>query len=286
MAVATVRHGRPPVALIVNDQEWSTRSLESILGPNGYAVLRAYTGAKGLERAFAARPDLIIVGASLPDMDALEWCRRVRADPRVSDSTPLIVTTTTRVGRTERLEALRAGAWDYLGHPLDAEELLLRFDAFVRAKHEADHARTEGLIDAPTGLYSVHGLARRARELASHVYRLGGAFACVVFRTETPADEQDLHDAVSRFAGRLRENGRSSDAIGRIGEAEFAVFAPGTDAAGAAQLVQRLLGSELGLLAGYHAVTDFRASKLEPQDMLHRATEALRQAPSPTPALH
>ena len=43
-----------PLVLIANDQEWSARSLESILGPNGYAVIRAYTGQQALERARAA----------------------------------------------------------------------------------------------------------------------------------------------------------------------------------------------------------------------------------------
>ena len=43
---------RPPLVLIANDQEWSARSLESILAPNGYAVLRAYTGIQAL----GARP--------------------------------------------------------------------------------------------------------------------------------------------------------------------------------------------------------------------------------------
>ena len=46
---------RPPVVLIVDDQEWSTRSLESVLAPDGYAVMRAYTATAGLERARGVR---------------------------------------------------------------------------------------------------------------------------------------------------------------------------------------------------------------------------------------
>ena len=42
---------RPPLVLIVSNQEWSSRSLETILAPNGYAVLRAYTGASAMARA-------------------------------------------------------------------------------------------------------------------------------------------------------------------------------------------------------------------------------------------
>ena len=58
----------PPLVLIANDQEWSARSLESILGPNGYSVIRAYTGQQALDRARTAHPDLIILDAQMPDM--------------------------------------------------------------------------------------------------------------------------------------------------------------------------------------------------------------------------
>src|SRR5579864_9776616 len=60
---------RPPLVLLANDQEWSARSLESILGPNGYAVLRAYTGKQVLDLARSAQPDLVIMDIRLPDMD-------------------------------------------------------------------------------------------------------------------------------------------------------------------------------------------------------------------------
>ena len=270
-------HQRPPLVLIVNDQEWSTRSLESILAPHGYTVLRAYTGTKGLERAVASGPDVIIVGAALPDMQGVELCANLRHQQRISPSTPILVTTTGRPTRAERLEALRAGAWDYLGHPLDAEELLLRFDVFVRAKHDADGARAAGLLDGLTGLYSLHGLSRRARELAAQAYRQSSPLACLVFRADGAERTASLESVVLAFAERLRASGRVSDAIGRIGEAEFAVFAPGADEAGAEALVRRLLGN--GNLAqvsvGFHAVEDYRAANLEPQDMLARASASL-----------
>ena len=270
-------HQRPPLVLIVNDQEWSTRSLESILAPHGYAVLRAYTGSKGLERALASQPDVIIVGAALPDMQGVELCASLRHHQRISPSTPILVTTTGRPTRAERLEALRAGAWDYLGHPLDAEELLLRFDAFVRAKHDADRARAEGLIDGLTGLYSLHGLSRRARELAAQAYRQSSPLACLVFRADDPEHPTSVESVVHAFAERLRASGRMSDAIGRIGEAEFAVFAPGADEAGAEALVRRLLdnGHLAQVSAGFHAVENYRVANLQPQDMLARASAGL-----------
>ncbi len=49
--------GRGPIILIANDQEWSGRSIESILAPEGYEVRRAFTGGQALEVARAIQPD-------------------------------------------------------------------------------------------------------------------------------------------------------------------------------------------------------------------------------------
>jgi PleD family two-component response regulator len=273
---------------MINDQEWSTRSLESILSPQGYAVLRAYTGSVGIERAVAARPDIILIGASLPDMDGVEVCRRLRADHRIPESTPIVLTTTVRTGRQERLAALREGAWDYLGHPLDAEELIYKFDSYVRGKHDADRARAEGLVDALTGLYSTSGLARRAHEIGSQAVREDRPLACLVVSAEANAPDSGdaVQQAVRSLADVFRRTARASDAVGRIGEAEFAIFAPGTDAEGAARLAQRLAAAaqqldgnrRTRLVSGFHAVSNLRKSGLQPDDLLARATAAHKAA--------
>ncbi len=121
----------PPLVLIANDQEWSARSLESILGPSGYSVVRAYTGQQALERARTAQPDLIILDAQMPDIHGFEVCRMLRSDPRFSATTPIVITTSGPSGRTQRLEAYRAGAWEFLGQPLDGEALLLKLTTFL-----------------------------------------------------------------------------------------------------------------------------------------------------------
>src|SRR5437867_2162053 len=171
---------RPPLALIVTDQEWSTRSIESIIAPKGYAVLRAYSGREALDRAEGAQPDVVIVDTHLPDRDGLDVCRELRDRRLVSPNTPILVTSSEHPSRAQRLAALHAGAWDSLGHPIDAEELLLKLGTFVRAKLESDHARQEGLLDPATGLYNVRGLARRAREVGAEAFRRHTALACVV----------------------------------------------------------------------------------------------------------
>src|SRR5215210_7958321 len=174
-----------PLVLIANDQEWSARSLESILGPSGYSVVRAYTGQQALERARTAQPDLIILDAQMPDIHGFEICRMLRTDPRFSATTPIVITTSGPSGRTQRLEAYRAGAWEFLGQPLDGEALLLKLATFLQSKRQVDILREENLLDSGTGLYNMRGLARRAHEIGADAFRRRDALACVVFSPES-----------------------------------------------------------------------------------------------------
>ncbi len=79
----------PPLVLIANDQEWSTRSLESVLGPQGFASVRAYTGRQALELARRVHPDVIILDSGMPDISGIEICQRLREDLEFPRSTPI-----------------------------------------------------------------------------------------------------------------------------------------------------------------------------------------------------
>jgi PleD family two-component response regulator len=169
--------------LIANDQEWTARSLESILEAEGYTVLRAYTGRQAMDRALAERPDLVILDRQLPDLDGPSVCRLLRDEAALGLTLPVVITTAGPAGRTQRLEAYEAGAWEFFGQPLDAEIVSLKLRTFLQAKQHADRFRREALIDDLTGLYSPQGLERRAREVGSVAPRQRQPLACVVFGT-------------------------------------------------------------------------------------------------------
>jgi len=291
-----------PLVLIANDQEWSARSLESILGPSGFAVVRAYTGQQALERARSSQPDLIILDAQMPDMHGFEVCRTLRGDPRFSATTPIVITTSGPSGRTQRLEAYRAGAWEFLGQPLDGEALLLKLNTFLQSKREVDALREENLLDPGTGLYNMRGLSRRAREIGAEAFRRRDPVACVVFAPELDeAEAGEPEDEAGRMSDQLallfRQAGRASDAIGRLGVSEYGVIAPATGPEAAVRLARRLGGAvesspipvrggerTLKLKAGYCAVPDFAESSVDAVELLLRATTALRDLKREGPA--
>ncbi len=287
---------RRPLALIANHEEWSIRSLESILAPHGYAALRAYTGHQALELAREVSPDFVIIDWDFTDIQGVEVCRLLREDPRISPCTPILITTAGRRTREKRLEALSAGAWNFMALPLDADELLLRLDLYMKLKSESDRIRDDSLVDGITGYYNLKGLMRRARELGTDAYRHRRPLACVAVApvhqngeaTSASGANGHLRTTVERLAKFFRSTSRSSDAIGRVRRDEFLLIAPGTDQAGALKLAKRLLAAaesdgddnlpRLKLRAGYDAVHDAREAGSQPAALMAGATTALRQS--------
>ncbi|HET9949669.1 MAG TPA: response regulator [Longimicrobiales bacterium] len=287
-----------PLVLLVDDQEWTSRSIESILRPKGHVVLKAYTGQQALDLVRKVDPDALIVDVHLPDIDGIDLVRQLRASPTIHATTPVLMITGGAVGRAERLEALGAGAWDILTHPVEPSELILRMETFIRAKQDADRLREEGLTDPNTGFYNARGLLKRAREIGADALRFERPLTCIAFGPHsftaglTASDE--LADLLTRgVADALRSVTRVSDTIGRLGPGEFVVVAPGTDESGARRLADRVfeaieaIATHTDLIdpeelrnvrAGFCAIRGDEPAT--PEDLLLKATMALRRAQS------
>ena len=252
-------------------------------------MFRAHTGRLTLAAARSAQPDLIILDQTLPEADPFELCRALRDDPEVGPSTPVLMTTTKAPTPYTHRAALRSGVWEFLLQPMHEEEFLGRVAAHILAAMDQGAADVAGeghaAQDAETGLYSAAGLARRARELALQAFHHHGSLACVVLAPTRDAD-------VLRVARHLKQSGRRSDAIGRLGTGEFAIVAAGTDARGAVLLAERFVremtaapegeaGGPPELRAGFDAVPDMHRAPLQPGKLLERAASALAKARAP-----
>lgn len=118
-----------PSLLLVDDEPQILRALTPALQAAGYAVDVAATGEQALARVAAAPCDVVVLDLGLPDLDGKEVIRRMRA---WSDA-PVIVLSA-RDLESEKIEALDAGADDYVNKPIGIGELLARIRAALRGR--------------------------------------------------------------------------------------------------------------------------------------------------------
>jgi len=229
-----------PVVLLASRDEVFARSLETVLTPAGYSVLRAYTARSARDQTRRTRPDAVVLATDLEDPTGLELCRELRADSAVSASTPIVLTEPGTATRQSRLDALRAGADQLWSQPMDTEEFALRLAVGVRAKRDADAARAGALVDPRSAFWNERGLMRGAEEVLAQMARARAPLTIAVLDPIWPAARADW-DLGDRIAGALRASARHADAVGRLGPARFAVIAPRTSPANAAPLGHRLL---------------------------------------------
>lgn len=274
--------------LVASGDELLSRSLETILAPAGFTVIQAFTGQATVDcaREESPPPDAFIIDLHAPDLDGLTVCRTLRAVPRVTAATPIILFTAAAATRHTRLDALRAGASDLRSGPLDAEEFVLDLQARLAAKFDADQARLEGLTDTTTGVYNVRGLERKAHEVAAGAARHHAVFGCAAFVPEIGVPETGVSELGDRLARAFYSQARASDALARVGPVEFVVLAPETDAAGASRLAERLAravesvvnengGPRIRLRTAFYAIAGPPTTSLDPLMPVARARAAL-----------
>jgi DNA-binding response OmpR family regulator len=127
--------------LIVDDDANLRHALGYALRQEGFEVVTAEDGERGLELFRQTHPDVVVLDVMLPRLDGLEVCRRIR---RESDVPVLMLTA--RDTEMDKVVGLEIGADDYLGKPFSTRELIARVRAMVRRTRRAEPVRTERLV--------------------------------------------------------------------------------------------------------------------------------------------
>jgi two-component system KDP operon response regulator KdpE len=113
--------------LVVDDEPQIRRIMRTTLSGAGYEVDDAKSGEEGLEKLREFRPDLVLLDINMPGMGGLAACREIRADANVA-----IIMLTVRNSEEDKVEALDAGADDFVTKPFSTPELLARIRAALR----------------------------------------------------------------------------------------------------------------------------------------------------------
>jgi len=123
--------------LVVDDEPQITRVLRTALTGSGYEVRTANDGLAGLRSVREWQPDLVVTDISMPNMNGIELCRQLRAESTL----PIIVLSVKGEEKT-KVEALDAGADDYVTKPVGMDELLARVRRnLARAQPTEDPAK-------------------------------------------------------------------------------------------------------------------------------------------------
>ncbi len=113
--------------LVVDDEPQIRRVLRTTLSAQGYTILEAKSGEEALETVRRERVDLVLLDVNLPGISGLETCRELRS----SSDVPIIMLTV-RNAEADKVQALDAGADDYVVKPFGSDELMARIRAALR----------------------------------------------------------------------------------------------------------------------------------------------------------
>ena len=168
------------LVLIVDDEYIGRETLQSVLEGEGYELEMAENGFQAIEKAKQLLPDVILLDVMMPGMTGFEVCQRIRSDPQIAEI-PIIILTALD-DRESLLNALKAGADDFISKPFDRFELRARLLGITRlnryqkllqerAKLREANAQLLNAYEATIDGLS-HALDLRDRETEGHSRRV------------------------------------------------------------------------------------------------------------------
>jgi len=197
--------------VLVADDTESVRALfRKLLAAEGHDVIAVQDGAEALEAVKKHHPDVILLDVSMPQVDGLEVCRRLKADP-ATRLTPVVLVTGMS-DMSDRIKGIEAGADEFLSKPVHPHELRARVASLSRMKHLID------ALDSAEAAFMTLALTIEARDpntnghcerLARHAVSLGRTLGL-------PADDLNA----------LHRGGYLHD-VGKVGIPDSVLLKPG-----------------------------------------------------------
>jgi PAS domain S-box-containing protein len=164
----------PPLILNVDDNDGARYAKTRILQSAGFEVVEATNGTDALAAVRRDTIALVLLDVKLPDINGIEVCRRIKADP---DSAMVLVlqTSAALTGRADKIRGLEGGADNYLAAPIEADELIANVNALLRMRQTQSalrdsEERFRQLTDNIEDVFWMFSVPVRALEYVSPAY--------------------------------------------------------------------------------------------------------------------
>lgn len=268
----TTARVRTKKLLIVDDDPLQIALMKKHLAETDYEILTASNGTEALRIVVTAEPRLIITDWNMPQMDGPQLCRTLRQHEGIRFA--YIIMTTGQTGDDMMIEALDAGADDFVRKPVKQAELLARIRAAdriicaesdlakrTREVHKAnaemaltyrklndanEQLRRMATTDELTGVLNRREAMTRLEQYWGAMERYAQLFSVIMIDIDHFKQFNDTHGhaagdlVLKATANSLRNNCRKTDLVCRIGGEEFLVICPGVGITGAATCAEKL----------------------------------------------
>jgi two-component system cell cycle response regulator len=231
--------------LIVEDDPVTRKLLEVFLNKWGYEVSLSHDGREAWDALSEPdSPSLVISDWMMPHMNGLELCRKVRESDMAHYVYFIILTAKGK--KPDVIEALRAGADDYLVKPFDQEELKCRVRIGERIVSLEQRIMEMASTDFLTGSLNRRAFFERMEQEVQRAAREEGQLSVILADIDGFKAINDKHGhnagdkVLQKFVKTLSLSLRSYDFLGRYGGEEFLVCLPGTDQFQALQVAERM----------------------------------------------
>lgn len=232
--------------LVVDDLSENLQLISLILEKRGYETTFAISGEQALERVKSAKPDLILLDFMMPQMNGLEVCEKIKANPELAEI-PIIFLTASHE-QDDLIQAFEKGAVDYITKPFSTPELLARVRTHLELKNAREHLKKlldkqaqlnkklENLAnrDPLTGVWNRHYFLNLCEREISRAYRYNRLFSILIIDLD---HFKKINDAYGHTIGdevliaitiTVQNSIRKIDFLGRFGGDEFLVLLPET----------------------------------------------------------
>jgi len=181
---------RPQRILVVDDEEPNRDLLKQMIGVFGHEAELAKDGFEALAKLHM-NIDLVLLDVVMPGMDGFEVARRIRSTSQTWD-VPIIMVTA-RSGKEDRLQAVEAGANDFIAKPFDMTELKVRTASLLKMKEHQDAIKRYQLELEDTVQRRTADLRRALEEMSAAQKRTHEAYLDTIYRLALVAEYKDQY---------------------------------------------------------------------------------------------